>query len=108
MNVNNPQPQVKVELGQKTQKEILQALTKIKSEISEAKKRQKTATDVAADVIASGGGPFAAAKEALSFKASKAKAKIKDRFDPLNIINRATGSKLATALAGRAMGRFFR
>lgn len=105
MNVNNPQPQVKVELGQKTQKEILQALTKIKAEISEAKKRQKTAADVAADVIASGGGPFAAAKEALSFKASKAKAKIKDRFDPLNIINRATGSKLATALAGRAMGR---
>lgn len=97
--------QPKIELGKKTQKEILDALKKIKSEISEAKKRQSTAADVAADVLASGGGPFAAVKQALSFKAEKTKKRLKDRFDPLNIINKATGSKLATAIAGRAIGR---
>jgi len=97
--------QPKIELGKKTKKDILDALSKIKSEISEAKKRQKTAADVAADILASGGGPFAAAKEALSFKLDKTKRKLTDRLDPLNIINRATGSKLATAIAGRAMGR---
>lgn len=95
----------KIELAKKTKDDILKALGKIKSEISDAKKRQQTAADVAADVLASGGGPFAAVKEALTFRADKAKKKFKDKFDPLNIINRATGSKLATALAGRAMGR---
>lgn len=94
-----------VELGKETRKEILGALNKIKSEISEAKRRNVKASDVAADILASGGGPFAAAKEAISFKASKTADKLKDKLDPLNIIYRTTGSKIATALAGRLMGR---
>lgn len=96
----------KVELGKETRKEILAALKNIKTQLSAAKHRESTAADVAADVIASGGGPLAAAKEALAFKADKAKSNLKRRLDPLNIIHRMTGgSKLATTLAGKLMGR---
>jgi hypothetical protein len=96
----------KVELGKETRKEILAALKNIKTQLSAARHRESTAADVAADVLASGGGPLSAAKEALAFKADKAKANIKRRLDPLNIIHRMTGgSKLATTLAGKLMGR---
>lgn len=96
----------KVELGKETRKEILAALKNIKMQISTAKQRESTAPDIAADVLASGGGPFAAMKEALAFKSGKVKAGLKQRFDPLNIVNRMTGgSKLATVLAGKLTGR---
>lgn len=95
----------KVDFDKETKKQILTTLKSIREQIVESKKRNNTASDVAADILASGGGPFAAAKAALSFKGGQASKKLKDRFDPLNIINRATGSKLATVLAGRAMGR---
>lgn len=96
----------KVELGKETRKEILAALKNIKMQISTAKQRESTAPDVAADVLASGGGPFAAMKEALAFKSGKVKAGLKHHLDPLNIINRMTGgSKITTVLAGKLMGR---
>jgi len=102
MAIQSPPP---IKLEKQTEKQILGALKSIKEQISESRKRESKASDIAADVLASGGGLFTAAKEALTFKKDKAVEKFKDKFDPLNIINRATGSKLATALAGRLMGR---
>lgn len=96
----------KVELGKQTRKEILEALKNIKMQISTARQRESSAPDVAADVLASGGGPFTAMKEALKFKTGQAKSSLKQKLDPLNIVNRMTGgSKLATVLAGKVMGR---
>lgn len=100
-----PSKEPQVELGKETRREILDALKNIKSQISQAKQRESTPADVAADILASGGGPIAAAKEALAFKAAKARANLKRRLDPLNIIHRMTGSKLATTVAGRLTGR---
>lgn len=99
-------PGPKVELGKQTRKEILSALTNIRSQIVVSQRRETTASDVAADFIAGGGGLIGAAKAASAFKAKKLKTAFKRKFDPLNIIHRMTGgSKLATALAGRVMGR---
>jgi hypothetical protein len=68
--------------------------------------RESTATDVAADVIAGGGSLMGAAKEGLAFQAQKSKAEFKRAIDPLNIVHKITGgSKLATALSGRLLGR---
>lgn len=95
-----------VELGKETRKEILAALKNIRSQIVVSQKRAATATDVAAEHLASGGGLFGAAGAAASFKANKAAKTLKRKFDPLNIVNRLTGgSKLATVLAGKIMGR---
>jgi hypothetical protein len=95
-----------VELGKQTQKEILAALKNIRSQIVVSQKRAITATDVAAEHLASGGGLFGAAGAAANFKITKTTNALKRRFDPLNIINRLTGgSKLATVLAGKIMGR---
>lgn len=94
-----------LELGKETRKELLDALKGIKAQLSQARQRESTAKGVAADVIASGGGPFSAAREAIGFKVSQKKAQIKRALDPLNIVNRLTGSKLATAIAGRLMFR---
>lgn len=104
--IDNPTLNPKVELGKETKKQILEALTKIRSQISVAARRQATAGDVAAEFLAGGGGLAGAASEALAFKAEKAKTAFKKKFDPLNIVHRLTGgSKLATVLAGKAMGR---
>jgi hypothetical protein len=95
-----------IELGKETKKQILDALKNIKAQIAPTTHRETTAGGVAADILAGGGSLAGAAKGALSFKAEKAKTAFKKKFDPLNIIHRMTGgSKLATALAGRAMGR---
>jgi hypothetical protein len=96
----------KVELGKETRKDILAALKGIKNQIQVSARRENTAADVAAEHIASGGGPLGALGAAVSFKAGKAVSSFKNRFDPLAIINRLTGgSKLATVLAGKLMGR---
>lgn len=96
----------KVELGKETRKEILTALKNIKSQIQISVHRENTPADVAAEHIAGGGGLLGAAGAATAFKASKAISGLKNRFDPLAIVNRLTGgSKLATVLAGKLMGR---
>jgi len=95
----------KIELGKETRKEILDALKNIKAQIAQARHRESTPSGVAADVLASGGGPFSAIKEALAFRASQSKARFKQKFDPLNIVQRTTGSKIATVLAGKLMRR---
>lgn len=101
---NAPVP--KVELGKETRKDILAALKSIRQQIVVTQRRENTMSDVAAEHLAGGGGLMGAAQEALAFKAGKAKAALKRKFDPLNIVNRMTGgSKLATVLAGKLMGR---
>ena len=98
------EPKQTVELGKDTKKEILSALTGIRSQL--VKQREgRTAKDVAAEALASGAGPLSAIKEAMAFRRDKAIARLKYKFDPLNVINKMTGSKLATAIAGRMMGR---
>lgn len=59
-------------------------------------------SDVAAEHLAGGGGLLGAGKAAVGLKV----AKIKHKFDPLNIVKKITGgSRLAVALAGKVMGR---
>jgi len=96
----------KVEFGKETRKDILAALKGIRQQIVVSQRKENTAADVAAEHLAAGGGLAGAAGEAIAFKAGKFKAAFKRKFDPLNIVNRISGgSKLATALAGRLMGR---
>lgn len=95
-----------VELAKETKKQILDALKGIRGAIVKTQHRENTMADVAADALASGQSLAGAAKEALGFKRDKLKASFKRKFDPLNIVHRITGgSKLATALAGKVMGR---
>jgi hypothetical protein len=99
-------PNQKVDLGKDTKKQILDALKNIRNQIVVSQHRENTMSDVAADALASGQSLAGAAKEALGFKKDKLKASFKRKFDPLNIVHRITGgSKLATVLAGKAMGR---
>jgi hypothetical protein len=99
-------PNQKVDLGKETKKQILDALKNIKNQIVVSQHRENTMSDVAAEALASGQSLAGAAKEALGFKRDKLKASFKRMFDPLNIVHRITGgSKLATVLAGKAMGR---
>jgi hypothetical protein len=101
----DPKPP-KVELGKETKKEILAALRNIRSRIVESQQRENTMADVAAEHLAGGGSVKGAIGAAAGFKTRKIKTSIKKRFDPLNIVHRLTGgSKLATVLAGRIMGR---
>jgi len=59
-------------------------------------------SDVAAEHLAGGGGLLGAGKAAVGLKV----AKVKHKFDPLNIVKKITGgSRLAVALAGKVMGR---
>ncbi len=96
----------KVELGKETRRDILKALKNIRSQITVSQKKESTMSDVAAEHLAGGGGLAGAAGAAFGFKAKKISGSLKRKFDPLNIVNRLTGgSKLATVLAGRLMGR---
>ncbi len=96
----------KVELGKETRRDILNALKNIRSQITVTQKKESTMSDVAAEHLAGGGGLIGATGAALGFKAKKISGSLKRKFDPLNIVNRLTGgSKLATVLAGRLMGR---
>jgi hypothetical protein len=94
-------------LPQGDKKALLQALKAIKDQISPRKPvREATAGGVAADILAGGGTYTEATKEALAFRKRQFVKKFKRRFDPLNVVHRLTGgSKLATTLAGRVMGR---
>jgi hypothetical protein len=103
---DNPMQNQKVELGKETRQQILAALKGIKSQLAAARQRESKASDVAADVIASGGSPLDAARESAKFQKDKLVGAFKRKFDPLNIVHRMTGgSKLATVLAGKAMFR---
>jgi len=96
----------KVELGKETRKDILTALKNIRSQITVTQHHENTMADVAAEHLAGGGGLGGAAGAAIGFKTGQIKSAIKRKFDPLNIVHRMTGgSKLATVLAGRLMGR---
>ena len=99
-------PTPKIDLDKNTKRDILAALKNIRSQIAVSQRRENTMADVAADALASGQSLAGAAREALGFRKDKLKASFKRKFDPLNIVHRITGgSKLATALAGRVMGR---
>lgn len=68
--------------------------------------RGRSLSNLIADKIASGQGIGKSIKSSISLKMQAKATGIKEKFDPLNIVRAMTGkSRLATAIAGRLMGR---
>lgn len=63
-------------------------------------------SDLIADKIMAGQGVGSSVKQTIGEKMKAQTTRIKEKFDPLNILSALTGrSKLGTALAGRLLGR---
>ncbi len=95
-----------VSLSKDSKKEIVDALRDIRKAIQEDDRKQQTFSENIADSLTSGSSFIQSIREAVRTESSKESAKIRKALDPLEIVKKMTGgSKLATALAGKAIGR---
>jgi hypothetical protein len=96
-----------VNLGKETRRDIAGAIRELSRQFREQRDEKKTRSfaDNIAHGIATGGSISGSVKDAVGVSAEKAKDRFKKAIDPVQIVKRLTGSKLATVLAGKALGR---
>jgi hypothetical protein len=96
-----------VNLGKETRRDIAGAIRELSRQFREQRDEKKTRSfaDNIAHGIASGGSLSGSIQDAAGVAIEKRKDSFKKAIDPVQIVKRLTGSKLATVLAGRALGR---
>jgi len=96
-----------VNLGKETRRDIAGAIRELSRQFREQRdeKKSRSFADNIAHGIAGGASISDSIKDAAGVSAEKAKETFKKTIDPAQIVKRLTGSKLATVLAGKALGR---
>lgn len=97
-----------IKLDKEQKKEILSALSDLRAAVKEEKEHPKTVADKMAARLAEDPkqGIFSALAGSLKERGSERAADFKKALDPVNIVKRLTGgSKLASVLTGKALGR---
>jgi len=96
-----------VNLGKETRRDIAGAIRELSRQFREQRdeKKSRSFADNIAHGIAGGASISDSIKDAAGVSAEKAKETFKKTIDPVQIVKRLTGSKLATVLAGKALGR---
>lgn len=100
------QPTQTVKLTPDSKKEIVDAIRDLRKTIVTEERRSQTFSENVADSLTSGKGLLSSLRDAIKTESAKESEKMKKNLDPLEIMKRMTGgSRLATTLAGKAIGR---
>ncbi len=95
-----------VALSNDSKKEIVSALRDIRKAIVEEDRKSQSFTENIADALTSGSGLKDSILDAIRTESKKDSARLKKALDPLEIVKKMSGgSRLATTLAGKAIGR---